>query len=103
MVPNPSLDLSVVIPLKNEEENVAELHRQLKAVLDKRGIGCGIYYPVPVHLQPCYAYLGVKEGSLPESEKASREVLALPIYPELTRDQQEAVVEAVADFYNGKS
>ena len=75
----------------------------LKAVLDKRGIGCGIYYPVPVHLQPCYAYLGVKEGSLPESERASREVLALPIYPDLTRDQQEAVVNAVEDFYTGKS
>ena len=75
----------------------------LKAFLDKRGIGCGIYYPVPVHLQPCYAGLDLKEGSLPEAEKASREVLALPIYPELTRDQQEAVVEAVADFYKGKS
>jgi len=74
----------------------------LKAVLDKRGIGCGIYYPVPVHLQPCYAYLGVTEGSLPESERASREVLALPIYPDLTHDQQEAVVNAVEDFYRGK-
>jgi dTDP-4-amino-4,6-dideoxygalactose transaminase len=75
----------------------------LKAFLDKRGIGCGIYYPVPVHLQPCYGSLGFKEGSFPESENASREVLALPIYPELTRDQQEAVVNAVADFYRGKS
>jgi len=75
----------------------------LKTFLDQRGIGCGIYYPVPVHLQPCYAGLGLKEGSLPEAEKASREVLALPIYPELTRDQQEAVVNAVADFYSGKS
>ena len=75
----------------------------LKEFLDKRGIGCGIYYPVPVHLQPCYAGLGLKEGSLPEAEKASREVLALPIFPELNRDQQEAVVEAVADFYTGKS
>ena len=75
----------------------------LKAFLDKQGIGCGIYYPVPVHLQPCYASLGLKEGSLPESERASREVLALPIYPELTREQQEAVVNAVEDFYRGIS
>lgn len=75
----------------------------LKGFLDTRGIGCGIYYPVPVHLQPCYANLGLKEGSLPEAERASREVLALPIYPDLTHDQQEAVVAAVADFYNGKS
>jgi len=75
-------------------------HRDgLKAFLDQRGIGCGIYYPLPVHLQPCYGHLGFKEGSLPESERASREVLALPIYPELTPVQQEAVVSAVADFY----
>lgn len=72
----------------------------LKGFLDTRGIGCGIYYPVPVHLQPCYANPGLKQGSLSETERASREVLALPIYPELTFEQQEAVVDAVGDFYN---
>lgn len=76
---------------------------RLKAFLDGRGIGCGIYYPVPIHLQPCYGHLGVREGSLPEAERASREVLALPVYPELTREQQEAVVAAVADFYRGNT
>lgn len=76
---------------------------RLKAFLDQRGIGCGIYYPVPIHLQSCYAHLGLKEGSLPEAERASREVLALPIYPELTHEQQGAVVTAIADFYKGKT
>ena len=76
---------------------------RLKTFLDERGIGCGVYYPVPIHLQACYAHLGLREGSLPEAERASREVLALPIYPELTHEQQETVVDAVADFYRGKA
>ncbi len=71
----------------------------LAAHLKQRGIGHAIYYPVPLHLAECLSFLGGKPGDLPEAERASREVLALPVYPELTPAQQEEVVGAIAEFY----
>jgi dTDP-4-amino-4,6-dideoxygalactose transaminase len=71
----------------------------LQAFLKERGIGTSIYYPLPLHLQPCFAYLGYKQGQLPESERASAEVLSLPIFPELTRDQLDEVVAGVTAFF----
>src|SRR5258705_12119411 len=71
----------------------------LQAHLKKEGIGHAVYYPIPLHRQPCFADLGYKDGSLPVSEQASREVLSLPIYPELTRSQLDRVVDAVRGFY----
>ncbi len=71
----------------------------LQAFLKERGIGNSIYYPLPLHLQPCFAYLGYREGQCPESERAAKEVLSLPIYPELTRAQLDEVVAAVLSFY----
>jgi dTDP-4-amino-4,6-dideoxygalactose transaminase len=70
----------------------------LQAHLKARGIGSSIYYPLPLHLQPCFAYLDYTAGQLPEAERASREVLSLPIFPELTRVQQDEVIDAVRTF-----
>jgi dTDP-4-amino-4,6-dideoxygalactose transaminase len=73
---------------------------ELRKFLADRGIGSEVYYPIPVHLQPAFAYLGYKEGDLPEAEHAAKDVLALPIFPELTAEEQRRVVAAIAEFYS---
>jgi dTDP-4-amino-4,6-dideoxygalactose transaminase len=99
----------VVLPAKRE--NVRHIYNQyvirvkdrrdeLRAFLTECGVGTDIYYPVPLHLQECFAYLGYKAGDLPEAEEAARTTLALPIYPELTGEQQEYVVDRISRFFS---
>lgn len=78
----------------------AQRRDELRKFLGDRNIGTEIYYPIPLHLQPCFAYLGYSAEDLPESERAAAEVLALPMFPELTEAEQESVVESIAEFYS---
>ena len=72
---------------------------ELRNYLTTRSIGTEVYYPIPLHLQNCFADLGYKEGDFPHAEAAAREALALPIYPELTEAQQGYIVEEIKAFY----
>jgi len=105
------LDAAVTLPVERSDRThifnqfvVRVADRDgLRSHLEAEGIGTEIYYPVPFHLQPCFADLGYRRGEFPESERAAEESLALPVYPGLTIAQQQAVVDAVAAFSHGKS
>ncbi len=77
----------------------AERRDDLQASLKKQGIGTAVYYPLPLHLQPCFAHLGYRKGAFPEAERAASEVISLPIYPELTSSQMDEVATAIRAFY----
>ncbi|HVV01098.1 MAG TPA: DegT/DnrJ/EryC1/StrS family aminotransferase, partial [Verrucomicrobiae bacterium] len=72
---------------------------ELKKFLEANKIGCALHYPLPLHLQKCYAHLGYRQGDFPVAEKAARECLSLPIYPEMTDAQIERVSEVIHDFF----
>ncbi len=72
---------------------------ELKKHLEGHGIGCALHYPLPLHLQKCYASLGYKEGDFPNAEKAAQQCLSLPIYPELTDKQVQRVADVIKDFF----
>jgi dTDP-4-amino-4,6-dideoxygalactose transaminase len=73
---------------------------ELRAFLKDRGVSTEVYYPMPLHLQKCFAYLGYTEGDLPEAERAARDVLALPMFPELEPEEQKYVVDGIAEFFS---
>ncbi|MBO0860858.1 MAG: DegT/DnrJ/EryC1/StrS family aminotransferase, partial [Chloracidobacterium sp.] len=75
---------------------------ELMDFLKRRGVGSEVYYPAPLHLQECFSYLGYQPGDLPETERASRECLSLPIYPELTEEMRRYVVAQITAFYHGE-
>ncbi len=76
-----------------------EARDRLREHLSTRGIGNAVYYPLPLHLQPCFAYLGYGEGEFPQSERAAQEVVSLPVFPELCPAELEEVAIAVEEFY----
>ena len=69
------------------------------AILNGQQIGHAVYYPVPLHLQECFSYLGYSQGDFPESERAARETVALPIFPELREDEIAEIAETIRRFY----
>jgi len=77
----------------------AASRNELLGHLKTNGVGHEVYYPVALHQQECFAYLGYSQGAFPESERAAAETVALPVYPELTIDMQRAVVSAISEFY----
>ena len=100
------LPLNNIYNLKNHKEHTfhqyvifAEDRDNLQKYLKKNGIGTNIYYPLCLHLQECFKYLGYKERDFPIAEEASKHVLAIPMYPELTEDKQEYLVSKIAEFY----
>lgn len=103
--------LTEQISLPSERENVRHIYNQyvvrvpgrrddLRSFLAEAGVGSDIYYPVPLHLQECFEYVGYHHGDLPESEKAAAETLALPIFPELRPEQQKFVVDKLVEFFD---
>src|SRR3954466_2997160 len=87
------------VSIYNQYTIRTERRDELQAFLKEKGIGTSVYYPLCLHLQPCFAYLGYKEGSVPEAEKAAKQVLSLPIYPELSQAQLDEVAGAVRGFF----
>ena len=86
------------IMIYNQYTIRTSMRDELQNKLNEANIGNAIYYPVPLHLQECFAYLGYKEGDLPESEKATQEVVSIPIYPELTDEQMDYVIQVIKNI-----
>jgi dTDP-4-amino-4,6-dideoxygalactose transaminase len=102
-----ALDFPVITPFVRPESRhifhqyVVRVPQYRDAMIEhfkKKGIGTKVYYPIPLHLQECFAYLGYKQGDFPEAERAAFETLALPMFPELSEAQQLAVVETIKTF-----
>ena len=97
----------VRLPVEKENRHIynqfvislEERRNELRLFLDDAGIGTEVYYPVPMHLQKCFSDLDYKKGDFPVAEYAALHSLALPVYPELSDDQQEYVVEKIKEFY----
>ena len=98
--PGPCPVPKILVSYRREDSAAyaGRLSDRLAEHLKKHEIGTKVYYPIPLHRQQCFEYLGYAEGSFPESERAARETLALPMFPELTEAQQQYVVETIGSF-----
>ncbi len=105
---NAGLTEQVILPIEREEcrhiynqfvIRVPEKRDELREFLSERNVGTDVYYPVPLHLQECFEYLGYAASDMPESERASKETLAIPIFPELRSEQLTYVVDSIAEFF----
>ena len=74
----------------------AKRRNELKKLLTSKGISTGLHYPIPIHLQPAYSYLGYKKGDFPITEEVAEEILSLPMYPELAKNQIQYVCECIS-------
>ena len=90
------------VSIYNQYTLRVERRDALQEHLKSKGIGHSVYYPLPLHLQPCFEYLGYSEGAFPASEQAAKEVISLPIYPELAQSQLDEVITAVREFYGNE-
>jgi len=100
-VVRPPLDDSDGFHVYNQFTIRCDRRDELAAYLARESIGSAVYYPVPLHLQPCFASLGYKAGDYPIAEQASREVLSLPMHAFIGRDEQDYVIETIRSFYRG--
>jgi dTDP-4-amino-4,6-dideoxygalactose transaminase len=87
----------------NQYTILAERRDELKSFLAESGVGCEIYYPLPLHLQECFADLGYRAGSLPVSESCAKRALSLPVHPELAADDLQYVADCVKRFYEERA
>ena len=84
----------------NQYSLLTDSRDELQSYLNDQNIGNNIYYPIPLHLQECFAYLNYHQGDFPVAEKVAKQVLAIPVFSELTLTQQEYVVEKINQFFN---
>ncbi|MBN1327151.1 MAG: DegT/DnrJ/EryC1/StrS family aminotransferase [Candidatus Cloacimonetes bacterium] len=100
----PQIKLPVIHPeaesIYNQYTIRATRRDELKNFLQAHGVGCAVYYPLSLHLQECFSYLGHKPGDFPNCEQATSEVLSIPVYSEMTKIQQDYVIDQIRDFYN---
>jgi dTDP-4-amino-4,6-dideoxygalactose transaminase len=85
----------------NQYSILTEHRDELVEYLEKRGIPTAIYYPIPLHMQEAFGYLGCREGDYPVSESLSRRIVSLPVFPEMTFEERDMVIEAIDSFFAG--